>query len=1601
TKYLLTVPKEPTYDTDLTVTITALTKPEVPENITLEFRGLKDKSKVLNSTQINFSEDETKNWTVVFPWERMLGLDETGVLLKMRTTNEMENVVEKDLSLKFRNTSGYIFIQTDKPIYTPRQTVKFRIIALDEYQRLTKYPIKVDIKNPQGVILERMRYSAEDAFKSQEFELPKDTPPGIWTISANLEGLGQLYSLAHTVAFEVREYVLPRFSAVFKIDTDVITMDTTWIRMNVTAKYVYGQPVVGKVEMRLGTWDENSSVTLIPSASYRGELINGVFKRDVKRSSLFPTNESFNGVKRLYVQVNVTETATQETITIEDTSTFVSHPYYEVDFTPSKTYFKPGFPYTVHVQVKARSGRLASWVLLYLHPKFYDSEKHLLRESNNHVIVQPLDMYGKLSMEVQIPLNADRVIFSAIVMDFAKIKFNEYILNVSKLASDINEYIVISMPTPIQKIQRGEVILNYTKPRNLLDKITVLVIAKGYVIYTLKNITKNNNGSSTIYLPTSLRGDASPSMRIVAYYWTMGEIIMDSLFIEAPVKYCVEELYVNKGGLFSTTPLKPKDKLNIDLRGGSNMRVGLVAVDKAVLLLNDKQTLTRKLLFNELEKHDQGTHKNNGTFEEILKSNGLQYIFLDTVQVESDDPPPIGTVKEDGFDETDSFIAMQQALPPQTVRSYFPESWMFEEHVLPKSGFLRLSWPLPDSITTWSVLVVGVSANRGVCVSEPVDQIAMKMFFADVHVPYKATRLEEVKVKIAIYNFYNYTLAVQGTVTSEPGLCISSNSSQTFNSGTSLKTLTFSMNIAAFQTASEIIKVIPLKVGELGLLVHVKSQKDEDIVKKTLHVVSEGLRVFKTITFVLDPEAKHATFQGRTHFSTIRNHIDKIKKQQFTTIDLALPKDVIKGTEFCGISAFGDLMGDIITHGIVRSKSFVDQPLVNAEEVIGDLGPAVFALQYVNDTKLLTDELKNKGQRFLLQGITRLLNYRKENAFSLHTDSSPATWLTASVVKILCHIEKANLTFIDKENLIDNAINWIMRQRREDGSLKEADPRLSQESLQYKIMLAADVMISLLECNKDEEQEAAELIMGLVTFIENNIDNINNSLALAKAAYAMKLFEIDSESTAQIITKLKEFMKRDKLSRLYWSDSVIDNPPRQPIWYHQGATAAAIEATSYALLVFLDHSMIKEEAIADWLVAQRNPSGAFIGAMDSTVAIQALTKYSQKRYVLSGNAVFLRGNITSDITRSRNHLHSFKFTEENATSPASVKNVPVGQVLEVFTEGQGLGQMHVNVEYNIPIEKNLQCHYNVTVEIKPIQYMPSSVNTSPLCQYCNIGCPANLRSRKEISDVSPIIRIGRARSNLSKSRAVRSSSHSKKVYCFHVCLRFIRTEGNVPINIKMDMLSGFKPVASDLELIKSGPNVLHVEFQAGTETLVIQLSKVDTESPSCFGFRVVDDEEVERKVPAALIIQQVGHPVPSCTLEYHLPDSLESLKVFCADFSHINRGECRCYSGLCSKCRPTHANELDLDKTKKLVCKKEIAYQLRLGDVQDKIHWMEIDARVLSLNKTGSHKLEAGDTIKMMSPSSCSCLVNNYRDEDFYMLSKDVERLVDRRGETV
>lgn len=67
---------------------------------------------------------------------------------------------------------------------------------------------------------------------------------------------------------------------------------------------------------------------------------------------------------------------------------------------------------------------------------------------------------------------------------------------------------------------------------------------------------------------------------------------------------------------------------------------------------------------------------------------------------------------------------------------------------------------MPDSITTWAFTAVGVGQHGGVCMSTPLHMEVFKPFFAQVRLPYKAVRLEEVVVHIGIYNYKTFAINV-------------------------------------------------------------------------------------------------------------------------------------------------------------------------------------------------------------------------------------------------------------------------------------------------------------------------------------------------------------------------------------------------------------------------------------------------------------------------------------------------------------------------------------------------------------------------------------------------------------------------------------------------------------------------------------------------------------------------------------------------------------------------------------------------------------------------------------------------------------------------
>ncbi|XP_059170482.1 complement C3-like, partial [Physella acuta] len=641
TKFLLTVPKEASYDMDYTAVVTAFDHtPGERETVELTYRGRKDSSRLLNSTIFYFDADGSQNWTVVFPWQHMQELGETGLKISLSSKEQ-----GKSCLVNFRQSHGHIFIQTDKPIYTPRQTVKFRIIAVDDSQRLAKYPVKVDIKDVNHITVDRIRYSAEEAFKGQEFELPKETKSGQWSISASFEGPDNIASTTQTVNFEVREYVLPRFSAQLHIDNSVITRDLNWLGLNVTARYVHGKPVFGAASIQLGIWTPSLGTRLLPGASYFNMLKDGYYTKYVRLGSVLPSFITYDGTEKLYVNVNVTESATLENFTIVDTSTFIAHPYYIVSFTQSKKFFKPGFPYTFQVQVNAQSGPPASKVMLYVKVKYLDAENNVIqRLGDTHF----LDEVGALSISFNTPDTAERIQFDAIVLDMYKVGFKEFKFEVNRFNSVNRRYIHVQLEANVQKNKDGVILLQYTKAETNqwanLDWITVYVLAKGQIIYTT-TVVRNTDGKSSVHLPKVLYPEVSPNMRIVALYLFREELVIDSLFVDTP-DYCLQEVSLSVPPSQAQLVSRPKDNFKFTISGQRSMRVGLVAVDKAVFLLNDKQTLTRPWMFHQLASRDQGKDSGDGkTTEEIFLNSGLQQLMIDN----NDLPPTTSRVLSEAF----------------------------------------------------------------------------------------------------------------------------------------------------------------------------------------------------------------------------------------------------------------------------------------------------------------------------------------------------------------------------------------------------------------------------------------------------------------------------------------------------------------------------------------------------------------------------------------------------------------------------------------------------------------------------------------------------------------------------------------------------------------------------------------------------------------------------------------------------------------------------------------------------------------------------------------------------------------------------------------
>jgi hypothetical protein len=112
--------------------------------------------------------------------------------------------------------------------------------------------VTVTIKNPQSYTMGKFaNISLNSGVGPFEFPLSSEPVLGTYECCATYEGLPRGQKSCFT--FEVKRYVLPKFSCSITPVDDVVGCDTRQICFSVSADYTYGQSVKGIVRSKVRT----------------------------------------------------------------------------------------------------------------------------------------------------------------------------------------------------------------------------------------------------------------------------------------------------------------------------------------------------------------------------------------------------------------------------------------------------------------------------------------------------------------------------------------------------------------------------------------------------------------------------------------------------------------------------------------------------------------------------------------------------------------------------------------------------------------------------------------------------------------------------------------------------------------------------------------------------------------------------------------------------------------------------------------------------------------------------------------------------------------------------------------------------------------------------------------------------------------------------------------------------------------------------------------------------------------------------------------------------------------------------------------------------
>ncbi|XP_033643191.1 complement C3-like [Asterias rubens] len=543
--------------------------------------------------------------------------------------------------------SGFVFIQTDKPLYTPSQRVDIRIITLNQKMFPDENQLRVDIASPDGIVVHREEKTADKGFVIMQFDFPPVPVFGNWSVKVYY---GHNFQANTFVQFEVKEYVLPTFAVQVMTQQEYVLPETRQLFTHVTAKYIFGEPVSGRFHIKYGVFNDDGNLTILQEKD--GTLQDtGIGYEELTVSSIRGDLESLMG-KRLIIQAFVTASASGETINANNTRVAFTRTPYQFNWDSTPRFFKKGLPFAVKATIQFINKLPAMYVPVEISATamLTDGSQAVLQGARGagdqqEAVRQISGLSGEVFFRLDVPPDATHITLHLRTRDESldEASNTESTFTVQPEESESGEYLLVRLPSR-QTSQILEIGSNSPIEVQLTHHLNVgtlhyFVMSGGKILYKNKKAIQNANTA----LGFRITNKMAPVARVVAYYINeQGNVIADALLVQVEDQ-CENQVLLDFEGLNKInddTFLSDGKNENVVMRliANENTKIGVVAVDEAVFAIRNYHRLTQKKVFERMAGYDLGCGPGGGqTAAKIFKDAGVTVMTganLDALQRE-------------------------------------------------------------------------------------------------------------------------------------------------------------------------------------------------------------------------------------------------------------------------------------------------------------------------------------------------------------------------------------------------------------------------------------------------------------------------------------------------------------------------------------------------------------------------------------------------------------------------------------------------------------------------------------------------------------------------------------------------------------------------------------------------------------------------------------------------------------------------------------------------------------------------------------------------------------------------------------------------------